>query len=76
MGKAGVGNRSLSLGERELCCAGDPCFRPCMKPPEDCLPSPGQISILSVWNTHEVRSAPAARASPGPKMVKPSAHVT
>lgn len=75
MGKAGVGNRSLSLGERELCRAGDLCFRPCIKPPEDSLPSPGQISILSVWNAHKVRSS-AARASPGPKMVKSSAHVT
>lgn len=74
MGKAGLGNGSLSLGERELHQAGDLCFRPCVKLPEDCLPSPGQISILSFWNIQKVHSAPAARASSGPKLVKFCSH--
>lgn len=75
MGKAGLGDGSLSLGERELCQAGDLCFRPCVKPPEDSLPSSDHFSMVLVQNVQEVQSAPVARASLEPKLVKPSAHV-
>lgn len=55
MGKAGVGNQSLSLGERELCCAGDPCFRPCIKPPEGLSSIPRSdfytVSLEHPWSS-------------------------
>lgn len=35
VGKAGLGNGSLSLGERELGQVGELCFRPCINPPQD-----------------------------------------
>lgn len=50
-GEAGLGSGSLNLGKRKLCQAGDLCFRLCRKPPEDCLPSPGHTSILSLGCT-------------------------